>query len=266
MTPVAITPKLTLVQVYAIAKNTFKEAVRSRIFYILLAFALCLLLFSFIMGLLAIGSLRRVILDMGLATIAYFSAATAIFIGIGLIYKEVERKTIYNVLSKPLSRSSFILGRYLGIMTVLLVNLMAMTLVLAGVLVSVGAFTVRIFPAVGYIYLELMILSAVALFFSSVSSPVVSAICTVAFYLIGHTSSSIPSFLIPLVQSEFAKRALLLLYHLLPDLNLLGINNLVVHDIPTAPGFASRGIIYTLLMVAVLLLASSLCFKRRDLV
>ncbi len=259
-------PLLMTAQVYAISKNTFKEAVRSRIFYILLAFAICLLLFSYVLGFLAVGTIRKVVLDVGLSTVSYFSAMTAIFVGIGLVYREIEKKTIYNILSKPLPRSHFLIGRCLGLMSVLLVNLAAMMLVLSAVLAFVGGFTPRIFEAAFFIYLELMILTAVALFFSSVTSPVVSALCTVAFYLIGHTSSALPNLLLPSITSEWGRKTVLVIYHLLPDLNMLNINNLVAYDIPVAAGFTWRAVAYTGLMVTILLLAAGLAFKRRDLV
>lgn len=253
-------------QILAIASNTFKEAVRSRVFYILLAFAFCLMMFSSVMGLMAVGRIQRVILDMGLSTVSYFSAMTAIFVGIGLIYQEIEKKTIYNILSKPVSRTHFLLGRYAGLMGVLLVNLLAMTAGLSAVLLLFQGFTPRIFAAAGYIYMELLILTAVALFFSSVASPIVSALCTVAFYLIGHTSSALPDLLVPSITSVWGRRLVLGLYHLLPDLNLLNINNLVVNDIPEVPGFTARALLYTALMVSVLLTAAALSFRRRDLV
>jgi len=253
-------------QVAAIAQNTFKEAVRSRVFYILLAFAVSLLVFSTALGSLAVGNLQRIILDMGLSTISWFSAMTAIFIGIGLVYQEIEKKTIFNILSKPLSRAHFLLGRYAGLLLVLAVNLAAMVSVLSLVLAFFGGFTTRVITAAGYMYLELMILTAVALFFSSITSPVVSALCTVAFYLIGHTSSSLALILVPLLQRPWAKSFVMALYHLLPDLNILSINNLVVHDIPEAPGFAWRAVFYAFSMSAVLVIASILCFRKRDMV
>jgi len=257
---------LAAVQTIAIAHNTFREAVRSRVFYILLAFAVSLVSFSYVLGFLAIGLLRRVVLDAGLSTISFFSAMTAIFVGIGLIYQEVEKKTIYNVLSKPLSRLTFLVGRYIGLMAVLLVNLAVMVAVLSVVLLLVGGFTPRIFEAALYIYMELTIITAVALFFSSITSPVVSAICTAGFYVIGHTSSSLPQIVAPNIPTEMGKRFVILLYHLLPDLNLLNINNLVVYDVATADGFFTHALTYTILMVAVLLLGAALAFRRRNLV
>lgn len=265
MTPAGGKSSLAGAQVWAIAANTFKEAVRSRVFYILLAFALCLLLFSYVLGFLALGILQKVILDVGLGTIALFTAMTAIFVGIGLVYQEIEKKTIYNILSKPVARWQFLLARYLGLLLVLLVNLAAMVAVLAGVLLLVDGFTPRIFQAAFFLFLELMVLTAVALFFSSVASPVVSALCTVAFYVIGHTSSALPELLAPSVESPLARRLVLAVYHLLPDLSLLTINNLVAHDIPVAEGFTVRAVAYTVLMVSILLMASVLAFRRRDL-
>ena len=258
-------PGLFGVQVWAIARNTFRESVRSRIFYILLAFAVSLLVFSYVLGFLAAGVIRKMVLDVGLSTISYFSALTAIFVGIGLVYQEVEKKTIYNILSKPVSRTRFILGRYAGLLLVLLVNLAAMTAVLSLVLFFVEGFTARVLAAAACIYLELMVLTAVAVFFSSVASPVVSALCTAAFYVIGHTSSALPEVLLPQVESVFGRKVIVLLYHVLPDLNMLSITDLVAHDIPVAPGFTPRATLYTLLFVVILLSASALSFRRRDL-
>ena len=255
----------TIQQVVTLAANTFKEARRSRVFYILLAFAICLLIFSSALGFMAIGSIRRVVLDMGLATVSYFSAMTSIFVGIGLIYREIEGKTIYNILSKPVSRGAFLVGRYVGLMAVLLVNLAAMTGALSAVLLAFGGFTPRVFAAAGYIYLELLIITAVALFFSSVASPILSALCTVAFYIIGHTSSALTEILAPQIQTEWLRRVVIGIYHVLPDLNLLNIDNLVVHDIPEAPGFALRALLYTFFTVTILLTAAGLFFRRRDL-
>lgn len=254
------------IQIAAIAQNTFKEAIRSRVFYILLAFAVSLLVFSTALGSLSLGNVQRIILDMGLSTISWFSAMTAIFIGIGLVYQEIEKKTIFNILSKPLSRTHFLLGRYAGLLLVLAVNLIAMVSALSVVLAFFGGFTMRVLAAAGYMYLELMILTAVALFFSSITSPMVSALCTVAFYIIGHTSASLADILVPQLQQPWAKSFVMALYHILPDLNILNINNLVVHDIPEAPGFAWRAVFYAFSMSAVLVIASVLCFRKRDMV
>ncbi len=257
---------LAWMQVRALAANTFREAVRSRIFYILMAFAVAMLLFSAVMSLLTIGSRAKIIIDLGLTITSFITVMTAIFVGIGLVYTEVEKKTIYNVLSKPLGRAHFILGRYLGLMAVLLVNLAAMLALLSLLLLLFGGFTWALFVAGAFIYLELAVLTAIALFFSSVTSPVVSAICTLAFYLVGHTSSAFLESLAPRLGSPAAKSAAGWLFHLLPDLNVLNVTNLIAYDIPLASGFATRALLYAAAYVALLLTAACLAFSRRDLV
>ena len=253
-------------QTRALAANTFRESVRSRVFYILMAFATAMLVFSAVMSLLTIGSRAKIIIDLGLTVTSFITVMTAIFVGIGLIYTEIEKKTIYNVLSKPLGRAHFILGRYIGMMAVLAVNLLAMLVLLGLLLALFKGFTFKIFIAGGFIYLELAILTAIALFFSSVTSPVVSAICTMAFYIVGHTSSALLESLAPRITDPVGKTVAVWLFHLLPDLNILNVTNIISYDIPIAHGFTARAIIYTIAYVALLLTAACMAFSRRDLV
>ncbi|MEJ2420668.1 MAG: ABC transporter permease [Acidobacteriota bacterium] len=259
-------PVLGLNQMWAIAVNSFREAVRSRIFYILMAFTVVMVLFSVVMSLLTVGSRSKIVIDLGLTVISFLSVMTAVFVGIGLVYQEVEKKTIYNVLSKPISRARFILGRYLGLMGVLFVNVLAMILLLAGLLLIFGGFTTGIFEAAGFIYLELAIITAIAVFFSSITSPVVSAICTIAFYIVGHTSNALTQLLAPDLSSEFGKGFVTFLYHVLPDLNILNVTDLIAYKIPIAEGFTEKALIYTAAYVVILLTASCMAFRHRDLV
>lgn len=257
---------LIIKQIYSISKNTFKEAIRSKIFYILMAFAISILGFAVILSFLTIGSQKRIILDLGLAGISFFSVMTSIFVGIGLIYTEIEKKTIYNVLSKPLPRANFILGRYFGMMAVLGVNLFAMLVILDVVLSFFKGFTFQVFYAGFFIYMELMIITAIAIFFSAIASPVLSAICTFAFYIIGHTSKTFPEVLLPLLKSPLQKKISLFIFHFLPDLSILNVCNLVTYEIPIAEGFFLRGVTYTILYVTVLLLLACILFKKRELI
>lgn len=259
-------PSLGWMQVRAIASNTFREAVRSRIFYILSAFAAAMILFSAVMGMLTIGSRAKIILDMGLTVTSFITVLTAIFVGIGLVFTEVEKKTIYNVLSKPLNRTHFILGRYLGLMAVLAVNLLGMMLLLGGLLWGFGGFKSSLFTAGAFIYLELAVVTAFALFFSAVSSPVVSAVCTVGFYLVGHTSSAFLETLAPRLAPGAGRTAAEWLFHLLPDLNMLNVADAVSYDLPIPPGFVLRAALYAVATVVFLITAACLAFSRRDLV
>lgn len=254
-------------QVRAIAANTFREAVRSRIFYILTAFAVAMLLFSSVMGMLTIGSRAKIILDLGLTITSFITVVTAIFVGIGLVFTEIEKKTIYNILSKPLHRTHFILGRYIGLLAVLAVNLLGMLALLSLLLLIFGGFTLNLFAAGGFIFLELSVITALAIFFSSVSSPVVSAIGTLAFYIVGHTSSALQEALAPrMTAGSFSRSAVEWLFHFLPDLNMLNVTDAVTYGLELPPGFVIRAILYGAATSAFLITAACLAFSRRDLV
>jgi len=166
----------------AIARNTFREAVRDRVLYNLVLFVLLLTAASIFIGELSGGQERKVIVDLGLSTMLLFGMFIAIFVGVGLVYKEIERRTVYAVFSKPVGRGEFLVGKYLGLCLTLLVNVLVM-----GVGVSLALLYVSrgwdpliptIWPAVLLIYMELMLLTAIALLFSSFSSPALSALLT----------------------------------------------------------------------------------------
>src|SRR3569832_2526889 len=169
-------------RIAAIARNAFREAVRDRVLYNLVLFVLILTGASIFIGELSGGQERKVIVDLGLSAMLLFGVFIAIFVGVGLVYKEIERRTIYAVFSKPVGRGEFLVGKYLGLCLTLLVNVLVM-----GVGVSLALLYVSkgwdplfptIWPAVLLIYMELMLLTAVALLFSSFSSPALSAMLT----------------------------------------------------------------------------------------
>src|SRR5437899_4857579 len=162
-------------RIAAIARNAFREAVRDRVLYNLVLFVLLLIVGAMFLGELSGGQERKVIIDLGLSAMLLFGVFIAIFVGVGLVYKEIERRTVYAIFSKPVGRGEFLLGKYLGLCLTLLVNVVVMGagVSLALIYVSRGwdPLVLRIWPAVLLIYLELMILTAVPLLFSAFSSP-----------------------------------------------------------------------------------------------
>src|SRR2546426_10162919 len=165
-------------RVAAIARNTFREAVRDRVLYNLVIFALLLIAGAIFLGELSAGQEAKIIIDLGLSSILLFGVFIAIFVGVGLVYKEIERRTLYAILAKPLGRGEFLLGKYLGLCLTLLVNvaIMGVGLSLALVYVKRGwnPLVARIWPAILLLYIELIILTGVAMLFSSFSSPALS--------------------------------------------------------------------------------------------
>src|ERR1700682_3258174 len=176
--------------VLAIARNTFREAVRDRVLYNLVLFVLLLIGGAIFLGELSAGQDAKIIADLGLSAMLLFGVFIAIFVGVGLVYKEIERRTLYAILSKPIGRGEFLLGKYLGLCLTLLVNgaIMGLGLSLALIYVQRGwdPLVVRIWPAIFLIYIELAILTGVAMLFSAFSSPALSALLAFFVFVIGH--------------------------------------------------------------------------------
>src|SRR5437762_7187368 len=184
-------------RILTIAGNAFREAVRDRVLYNLVLFVLLLTGVAIFIGELSGGQERKIIVDLGLSAMLLFGVFIAIFVGVGLVYKEIERRTIYAIFAKPVGRGEFLLGKYLGLCLTLLVNvaIMGAGVSLALIYVSRGLdpLALRIWPAVLLIYFELTILTSVALLFSSFSSPALSALFTFFVFIIGHSSETLKS-------------------------------------------------------------------------
>src|SRR5262249_27507537 len=172
------------------------------------------------MGRIAVGQEVKIIIDLGLSAMTIFGVLIAIFLGIGLVSKEIDNGAIANILSKPVRRSEFILGKYFGLCLTLFVNsaIMAAAITLA-LLYAQGGFAapLRIWPAVWLIFLELAIITVVALLFSCFSSPALSAMFSLLIFLIGRWSPDLKLFA-ETSSSAVTRVASLALYHLLPNL------------------------------------------------
>lgn len=257
--------KLSLVSIKAIALNTFKEAIRDRILYTLLVFAMLMIVSSVLLGELTVGGRIKIIKDTGLASISIFGMLISVFIGIGLISKELERRTLYTVITKPVSRSLFIFAKFLGLALVLLVEVLIMA---AGLLVLVfiieGIVELVLLKAVFLIYLELLIITAIAVFFSCFSSsPALSGIFCLGLYVIGHLSSDIKEF------SEKAGGVLIkftgkAIYYLLPNLENFNIKSEVVLGSYISWKYLLLAFGYAFIYTAIVLTAAVMIFQRKD--
>ena len=209
-------------RILAIAHNTFREAVRDRVLYNLVLFVLLLTGAAIFIGELSGGQERKIIVDLGLSAMLLFGVFIAIFVGVGLVYKEIERRTVYSIFSKPVGRGEFIVGKYLGLCLTLLVNVIVMGagVSLALVYVSRGwdPMIPRIWPAVLLIYVELIDPDGRTLLFSSFSSPALSALLTFFVFIIGHFSADLKS-LASSMGSVGARWLFTGLYYLVPNLS-----------------------------------------------
>lgn len=252
--------------VAVIARNTFKEAVRDRILYLLLFFAATAILFSRVLALLTVGDRMKIVKDVGLASISLFGALMAILIGTGLVYKEIEKRTIFTLLSKPIRRAEFLLGKYFGLVLTLAVMLACMGVIfLALVFLQTGTVELKLFAAITFIFIELVLLTAVALLFSCFSTPILSSLFSLAFYLIGHFSWSLET-LIKKVRPGWGKTLLRVLAAILPDLETFNIKTEVVHGLPLPASLLLTATAYGLVYAAFVLTLAILVFRRRDFV
>jgi ABC-type transport system involved in multi-copper enzyme maturation permease subunit len=260
-----------------IAVSVFRESVRDRVPYSLVLFALLLIGSSFLLGQLTAGQDVKIIKDLGLAATGVIGLFIAIFIGIGLVSKEVERRSIYALLAKPISRPQLILGKYTGLVLTLAVNVAVMTIALYTVLAYMTWTESEVFQsawdapgidpallkAVFLIFVELMLITAIALFFSTFSTPLLSAALTFGLYIVGHFNADLRNFE-QVVDSRAAAWLARGLYHVLPDLSAFDVKTQVVHGIAVPAGYIAAQTAYGLTYIAVLLLIAIVIFSRRD--
>ena len=260
-----------------IAANVFKESVRDKVLYAIVLFAIVIIGASLLLGQLTAGQEVKIVEDLGLASISLFGHFIAIFIGIGLVSKEVEKRSIYALLAKPMSRAELVLGKYVGLVSTLTVNVVVMTLALIVVLAVYGA-TVEpqiragweapaVDPALAtaafLILAELAIVTAIAICFSTFTSPVLAAAFTVGLVIAGHFSADLKNFE-TVVDSRVAAWLTRALYYVLPNLAPFDVKAQVVHAQPVAPMYVLLTTGYGALYVAALLLLAVLFFSRRD--
>jgi ABC-type transport system involved in multi-copper enzyme maturation permease subunit len=251
-------------RILSIAANTFLETIRNKILYAILAFALFVIGTTYFLADLSVGELARIIADIGLACIHVFGVIMAVFIGITLVSQEVERKTIYLVLSKPVPRWEFIVGKSLG----LSVTLALTTIVMAATLFLVhagygGALEPGILIASAGIYLELVMLICLATLFSTFTTPVLSAIFTLSMFLIGHVSGDLLVFG-GRAASGAVRWASSLLFYTLPNLENFNWKNEVVYGGVRSPGVLVMATGYLVCYCAAVLAAACLLFSRKD--
>jgi ABC-type transport system involved in multi-copper enzyme maturation permease subunit len=257
----------TFKRVWAIARNTFREAVRDRVLYNLVLFVLLITAAAIFIGELSGGQERKLIVDLGLSAMLLFGAFIAIFVGVGLVFKEIERRTIYAIFSKPVGRGEFLVGKYFGLCLTLLANILVMGLGISLALIYVSRgwdpLALTIWPAVLLIYVELMILTGIALLFSSFSSPALSALLTFFVFLIGHFSADLKS-LATSLGSTSARWLFSSLYYLLPNLANLSYITPAAHGQVPGVAHASAIIIYAFVYIIVILSIATLVFRRRN--
>lgn len=251
-------------KVLAIVENTFKEAVRDRILIVLLVIGFIAIGSAKILKPLALGEEAKIIKDLGLAAIAIVSVLITILIGGKLIYKEIEKRTIYILLAKPVPRYQFIIGKYFGLVMVIFFTIVIMTggYYLMLYLTNTEATYYLLLPIL-LTFFEVVIVTALALLFSTFATPITASLFTFIVYFLSHFTRDLKA-MAQISPSVVVKGLCNFCYYLLPNLANFNIRNLVVHNAIINPSTILFAILYALCYSAAILYLAILIFQRKD--
>lgn len=265
-------PVRSLARMSAVAGNTLREAGRNRLFFGLLGVAILMLIFSLVLSDLALVDQKaRLVQDFGLFVIPLLCVVTAILLGALLLYKEIDRKTLYGILPKPVRRSEFLLGKFIGLCTLLAGELAMMAGVwFAVLLLRGGSITQAILAALLLHYLEVVLITSVALFFSALSRPVLSGVLTASLFLIGrityvinHLMADTKGVFVEIPAMRMLGRVLVAV---IPDLSTFNVADELLLGWNVPGEYLRSAALYGLSWTALFVLAALLIFERRDLV
>ena len=254
-----------LPRILTIATNAFREAVRDRILYNLIIFVLLITASAIFLGELTAGQEARVIVNLGLSAVLIFGVFISIFVGVSLVWKEIEKRTVYSIFSKPVGRGEFIVGKYLGLCATLFVNVavMGIGVTLALLYVHGGRFIGPVWASVLLIFLELTVVTAIAIMFSSFSTPALSALLTFCVFVIGHFSSSLRD-LAQGLRSDVSKMIFESIYYVLPNLSHFSFITETSNGMVAPGAMIGTAAVYAVVLDVVLLTITVLIFNRRN--
>jgi ABC-type transport system involved in multi-copper enzyme maturation permease subunit len=256
---------MTRRHVTALARGTFRETVRDRVFYLVAVFGFVMLAATTVLSPLTIGAQGKIVSDVGLAAMVLLGLLVVVFVGSGMVHKELDKGTITTILAKPVGRREYLLGKFLGLnltMAVMLVIMGGMFLLM--LLMSPGAFSLRFLAAFYLTFLELSVVTAVVVFFSTCVSPVLAAVFTLGVFAAGHLSQSIRDFG-SLQEGAMTQAVSTFVYYAMPNLEVFNVRGAVVHGDPVTAAHVLVATLYAVCWAALLLLLSGAVFSRREL-
>lgn len=251
--------------VAAIALNTFREAIRDRVLYLILAFAMALIALSRFVSMLTVGSETKIVKDLGLSAMSLFGLLTAVFVGVSLVSKEIERRTVFTLLAQPVRRWQFVCGKYAGLLMVLGASVLLTGAAVVIAVALMGESPWPLVPAILMIGVELALVAAFAVLFSSFTNPILASVGTVAIYVVGHLSWSF-DLLKARMPSPAGKTACDVLHALLPNLDRLDIKAAAVHGVPVSGAYLASAGAYGLFYASAVVILACLIFERREFI
>jgi len=251
-----------------VALNTFREAVRDRVLYNLVFFALLMIAASVAVGQISIGIEQTVIVSLGLSAISVIGLLISIFLGVALVSKEMDKRTLYALLAKPVRRSEFLLGKFAGLVLTLAVNTAAMALGLLLAMLYVKHSLERsdtvVLVAVYFILLKLALIVALALLFSCFTTPLLAILFTVGLYIAGlyvQELRNLPIEVMSPAMSAFTKW----LSYLLPNFENFNVMAMAAHGRVVPGALILQNTWYTVVYCTIVLTAAAAVFSRRNL-
>ena len=260
-------------RIAAIAVNSFREAIRNKVLYGILVFAVVLIIVAMAIGVMSLHEEARVARDVSVAGVSIFGGITALYLGVSMLYNEIQKKTIHTILAKPIERHEFVLGKYLGMVITLSIMTALFTVLLAGQLtVQSAVFTPAVAKALVMAYAEVLVVAAIAIFFSSFSTPFLSGIFAALVWVLGRVGD-----LLLQATSDNKLAALRVIARVglwvIPDLHLFSVSgseldgqHVSVHGSFVTWVYVGQSAAYALAWIALLLLLAALIFRRRDFI
>lgn len=247
-----------------LALNTFREAVRDRVLYSILFFGVGVIILSLALEDVTVGDQAKVVRSVGQGAIDIFGSIIAMFLGVSLVWKELDKKTIYTILSKPIPRWMFIVGKYMGLILTLLVEVLILLSIYVGLMVIEQSFPpMVVFVSMWMLMIELMFLTAWATLFSSYSEPTTASAFTLAIFVIGHLADDV-QLLGERSESEAFQQIAEILYAVLPNFEVFNIREAAVHELPIPWEQVTAATAYGLFYTTAVLAMAVLVFQRRD--
>lgn len=260
-------------RILAVALNTFRDSIRSKVPYVILLLVIGANLFAIVLGEMSLHEEARVARDVGLGAVSLCGSILAIILGVTLLYREIQRKTIYLIITKPIERWEFVLGKFFGMVATLTLLVVAFAVAMAGLLYLQGVpFDAAVLKALVLAYMEVMLVAALAIFFSSFSSPYLSGLFTFLIWVLGRVTPEMRA------AAESAKSAAVRSIAeaglwLVPDLHLFSVSggtvggeHVSVHGSFVAWSYVSTAGLYALIYGAALLVLAMVIFSRRNFV
>ncbi len=256
---------MNIMRIWAIASNGFREVIRDRILYVIGFYALLLILASRILPQIAVGADEKIFLDLGIGVMNILGVIVAIFVGTGLINKEIEKKTILVLIPKPISRAEFIIGKHLGLSGVLVVLLVSMSVIylLLMTLFSMTYPLNSLLIAIVYILLELALLTAIAMVFSVFTSSILATLLSFGVYIMGHLSRDLLE-LGKITKNENIEAITKSLFLILPDLERFNLKNEAVYGLLPANDQLFSNALYGILYLILLLTITIFVFSKKQ--